>query len=156
MQQASESKRERRRDSQRRRRRGWSRELRERGMGSDRGRGGQRAGSCNSIYFFLFYIFCACHLQRETAHYCNSTETDNNIKPSVSKHCFEVKYAIIKTLPRQHEAEKPLSETGLSDLSFSVCVCMCVCLCLCFSLFVRYKQIGGEGKWSDTEREEMV
>lgn len=82
--------------------------------------------------FFLFCIFCVCHLQRETAHYCNSTETDNNIKPSISKHCFEVKYAIIKTLPRQHEAEKPLSETGLSDLSFSVCVC--VCLCLSFSL----------------------
>lgn len=56
-----------RRDSQRRRRRGWSRELRERGMGSDRGRGGQRAGSCNSIYFFsLLHLLCVSLAERDS------------------------------------------------------------------------------------------
>lgn len=67
--------------------------------------------------------------EREMEHYCNSTETENNIKPSLSKRCFEGKDAIIKTSPRQRARQKkPLSETRLSDLSFSVCLFVSVCL----------------------------
>ncbi len=76
------------------------------------------------FFFFLLHLLYgftrACHSQREMEHYCNSTETENNIKPSLSKRCFEGKDAIIKTSPRQRAAEKPLSETRLSDLSFSL------------------------------------
>lgn len=94
-------------------------------------------------FFFSFYIFLygftrACHSRREIEHYCNSTETENNIKQSLSKRCFEGKDAIIKTSPRQRTAEKPLAETRLSDLSFSLPLSVPLCLfvsvfsvCLC-------------------------
>lgn len=63
--------------------------------------------------------------------------------PSPSKRCSEGKDAIIKTLPRQRKAEKPLSETRLSDLSFSLSLFR-VSLYVC--VFGRYKEIRGERK----------
>ena len=100
-------------------------------------------------------------------HYCNSTETENNIKPSLSKlplrgGCVCVGWgdAIIKTSPRQRTAEKPLPETRLSDLSFSLPLPPSLCLRLFLSLspgslHVREmeREESGEMKWHRKEGE---
>lgn len=106
---------------------------------NEEGEGGQRELDLSAETFFSpLYIFCTASqehvIHREIEHYCNSTETENNIKPSLWKRCFEGNDAVIKTLPkRQCVAEKPLSETRLSDLSFSLSFCLFLLLCFRFS-----------------------
>lgn len=106
---------------------------------NEEGEGGQRELDLSAATFFFppLYIFCTASqehvIHREIEHYCNSTETENNIKPSLWKHCFEGNDAVIKTSPkRQRVAEKPLSETRLSDLSFSLSLSLCLFFLLCF------------------------
>lgn len=90
------------------------------------------------------------HRESELEHYCNSTETENNIKPSLAKRCFEGKDAIIKTSPRQREAEKPLSLRQDCQIlvfpSLSVSLYLLVFVSLRVCVLGRYKEIARERK----------
>lgn len=86
-------------------------------------------------------------------HYCNSAETENNIKPSPSKQ----QDAVIKTLPKKTARRGRKASLGDKGclLSFSLSVCFSLCFRFSACLCVWERESGDEvtqkeGKWYKT------